>query len=395
MPLSVPGSPLQAPYLPSHFPENMSGSSAATPTAFLGWRLKGRSRQARVHLALEDVRRHVSILGATGSGKTTTAATLAFRLWKIGCQVLILDWHNEYHGMAEALGGKVISLGLAGSPSINPLDPRLCSDIFTHADVVTDIFSEVLAFSAPQNYAFINALLDELEARGYLGSKPDGEPPSLEDILERIRNAPLRSRFDYEIKVALERRLIPITLGQAGAAMNGHLQVNIEDVMKGFTVVELGHIRSYSSRRMLLSVLLKLINDYCTKREKAPLPHVTILEEAYNVIPPRRIETPACIGERMIGELRKFGEALIIISQLPTQISQEVIKNSAVRICHSLGTMDDQRLVGGTLGLEGERLKILSGLRPGEAVLHVSGMLEPYVVYVEPDSIQERECDER
>lgn len=393
MPLSVPGSPLQAPYLPLGFPENRWSTSAAA--AFLGWRLKGRSRQARVHLGLEDVKRHVSILGATGSGKTTTAATLALRLWRIGCQVLVLDWHNEYRGLAEAVGGKVIPLALPGSPSINPLDPRLCSDIFTHADVVTDIFSEVFSFSAPQTYTFFTALLDEYEARGYLRGELNAESPTLVEVLERIRSSPMRSRFDYEIKVALERRLLPITAGQAGAAMNGHPQVDVEDILKGFTVVELGHIRSYSSRCMLLSVLLKLIDDWCTKREKASLPHITVLEEAHNVIPPRRIETPPSIGERMVGELRKFGEALIIVSQLPTQISQEIIKNSAVRICHSLRTMDDQRVVGGALGLKGERVNILRALRPGEAILDVSGMLEPCVVYVEPSSIQERRSGER
>jgi len=52
-------------------------------------------------------------------------------------------------------------------------------------------------------------------------------------------------------------------------------------------------------------------------------------------------------------------------------------------------------MVGGTIGLDGEHLKILSGLRLDEAVLHVSGTLEPYVFYIEPGSILGQRCDER
>jgi Helicase HerA, central domain len=44
-------------------------------------------------LRLEDLKRHVSVLGATGSGKSTTSAVIVRQAAEAGLPIMVLDWH--------------------------------------------------------------------------------------------------------------------------------------------------------------------------------------------------------------------------------------------------------------------------------------------------------------
>jgi len=57
---------------------------------------------APLALYLKDIQRHVSVFGTTGSGKSTTAISLALRLFSMGVSVLILDWHGEHTKIVRA-----------------------------------------------------------------------------------------------------------------------------------------------------------------------------------------------------------------------------------------------------------------------------------------------------
>ena len=62
-------------------------------------------------LQLEDLKRHVSILGMTGSGKSTTASLIVRQVAEAGLPTLVLDWHNEYAAAMTEAGGMVVAPG--------------------------------------------------------------------------------------------------------------------------------------------------------------------------------------------------------------------------------------------------------------------------------------------
>mgnify|MGYP001028476101 CR=1 FL=1 len=353
---------------------------------FLGWVKKHGNNLYGVHLSLEDLNTHIAIFGMTGSGKSTTASVILSRLVELGIKVLVIDWHNEYRNIVSHKNGLVFTPGKDVAPlTVNPLDPSLSGDLSEHMSLVTDIFTDIFNFTPPQGYMFREALRSTYRRCGYFSEKPS-LPPIVSDIVQEIERAPIRSAYDNETKLALLRRLKPLTEGQAGKALNGQTTIPIEDILSDIVSVELGHFKEQEIRKIFTSIFLKLLYDYRTKEKFSKLQHVTIIEEARNIIPARRPEDPPSIGEKMISELRKFGEGLVIISQFPTQVSYEILKNAATRICHQIKTEDDRKILQGAMKLTERQASYLHYLKLGEAIVNMPLIPYAFPIYVETES---------
>lgn len=334
----------------------------------------GTSHQFRVQL--EDLRRHVTLVGMTGSGKSTTAGVIVRQVAAMGLPAMVLDWHNEHADLIRSVGGQVLSPG-KDDFAINPLDTGPGTDPAEHIEMVTDIFSDTYHFTHPQAYMFRNAL------QRCIGEAAEREVPTLSSLVSTIEGYPLRSAYDNETKVALLRRLVPLTQGHVGRAFNAPSSHTVDELLDKVLCIELGHIRETLSRSVFADILMKLIYEMRLAR-KVRMEHLTMVEEARNIAPVRREEDPPSVGERMIGELRKFGESMLFIAQFPSQVASEVVKNSGVRIVHRVAWAEDLRLVRDSLNLTPEQTAYVSTLGVGEAVVSLARLQRPFLAQVEP-----------
>ena len=325
-------------------------------------------------LQREDLGRHLSVLGATGSGKSTTTGAIVRQVAESGLPVLVLDWHNEYAGVVAGVGGKVVAPG-KDDFALNPLEAEPGADPAEHVAMTCDIFSDIYHFTHPQAYMFRSAL------QKTLGELTASEVPTIGRLVRTIEAYPLKSAYDQETKVALLRRLVPLTQGQPGRALGGSGPLKMDELLGTTVCVELGHMRDTQSRAVFSDVLLKMVYEEKLRR-KAGLDHVTVVEEARNVAPARRTEDPPTVGERMISELRKFGEAMVFVAQFPSHVAAEVVKNSGTKIVHRLAWPDDVALMGDSLGLNPSQREHLTRLRPGEAILGLGRVPKPMLVRV-------------
>jgi len=329
-------------------------------------------------LQMEDIKRHACILGMTGYGKSTTARAIVRQLAESGLPALVLDWHNEYGQMVSGVGGKVLAPG-RDEFSINPLEVGPGSDPVEHVAMVSDIFSDIYHFTHPQAYMFRNALQKRL-------SETSGEEvPTITSLVRTIEAYPLRSAYDNETKVALLRRLVPLTQGQSGKALCGSGPLRLEELLGTTVCVELGHMRDVQSRGVFSDVLLKMVYEEKVRR-KGNLDHLTVVEEARNIAPARRPEDPPTVGERMISELRKFGEAMLFVAQFPTHVASEIVKNSGTKVIHRLAWPDDVLLVGDSLGLNQKQREYVTRLKVGEAVVGLGRIQKPILVQVRAEN---------
>ena len=328
-------------------------------------------------LQKEDLMRHVSVLGQTGSGKSTTTGTIVKQVAESGLPVLVLDWHNEYSKVVTGAGGKVVAPGKDGF-ALNPLEVGPGSDSAEHIAMVCDIFSDIYHFTHPQAYMFRNTLQKTLE--GITTS----EVPTIDRLVKTIESYPLKSAYDQETKVALLRRLVPLTQGQPGKALGGSGPLKMEELLGTTVCVELGHLRDIQSRAVFSDVFLKMVYEEKVK-QKSTMDHLTVVEEARNIAPARRPEDPPTVGERMVSELRKFGEAMMFVAQFPSHVAAEVVKNSGTKIVHRLAWPDDVELIGDSLGLNPKQREHLTRLRAGEAVVGVGRVPKPVLVQVRGD----------
>jgi DNA helicase HerA-like ATPase len=243
--------------------------------------------------------------------------------------------------------------------------------------MVSDIFSDIYHFTHPQAYMFRNALQKRMSETG-----PE-EVPTISSLVRTIEAYPLRSAYDNETKVALLRRLVPLTQGQSGRALGGPGTLKMEELLDLPVCVELGHLRDVQSRAIFTDVMLKLVYEQKVKR-KSSLDHLTVIEEARNVAPARRPEDPPSVGERMISELRKFGEAIMFVARFPSHVASEVVKNSGTKIVHRVTWPDDVMLIGDSLGLNMKQREYMTRLAVGEAVVGLTRIPKAVLVQVNP-----------
>ncbi len=308
----------------------------------LGWTLEFPPRPFTVDM----VPGHVVLLGRTGSGKSNTAKVLAA---SVGGRVpvLVLDWAGEYDlpGFSRLRPGRDFSL--------NPLEVGR-GDLEEHIDFIVDLFGDTLGFTEPQRYMFRNSLR-EAYARG---------EPTLADVLSALDRIPLRSYYDHETKVAIRRRLSHLVEGLAGEALSSST-ITPDNLFRGRYVVDLSVFRSVHAKKLYTLLLLKMLYDHAVRRGiTTRLMHVTVIEEAWNVIPYRRLDSEPSIGERLFAELRKYGECIVAVAQNPYDIAWSVLKNARMLVVHCIPGRDAEML-----GVPREA----ASLRTGEAYVMVGG----------------------
>jgi hypothetical protein len=84
----------------------------------------------------------------------------------------------------------------------------------------------------------------------------------------------------------------------------------------------------------------------------------------------------------MLAEVRAYGEGLIIAEQIPSKLTPDVIKNTAVKIVHRLPAKDDRDSVGATMNVTDEQSRYVVTLVPGEGAVFTDGMDRPLLVRV-------------
>ena len=262
----------------------------------------------------------------------------------------------------------------------NPLEPGSSSEPAEHLAMVSDIFSDIYRFTHPQAFMFRNALQKRLM------ENTSDEILTISSLVKTIEAFPLRSAYDNETKVALLRRLVPLTQGQAGKALDGPSTMPFDDLLGKLVCIELGHLRDIQTRSIFAEIVLKTIYEHRVKGT-GMLEHLTVVEEARNIAPGRRLEDPPSVGERMISELRKFGEAMLFIAQFPSQIASEIVKNSGTRIIHRVAWPEDVSIIGDSMNLTASQREHITKLEVGEAVVSLTRIPKPILVQVRGDGL--------
>ena len=139
-----------------------------------------------------------------------------------------------------------------------------------------------------------------------------------------------------------------------------------------------------------MGILIMRLNEYrmtsCTEMN-APLRHVTVLEEAHNIL--RRTSTEQSeegsnvAGKSVemiansIAEMRTYGEGFIIADQSPSAVDISAIRNTNTKIIMRLPDEQDRQLAGKAAALKENQLDEIARLPKGVAVVYQNDWVEP------------------
>ncbi|QQQ80138.1 ATP-binding protein [Saccharothrix sp. 6-C] len=363
-------------------------------------------------VTLQTLNRHTFVAGATGAGKSQTVRHLLDQLHGADVPWLVIEPAKaEYRRMAGRVGDVMVIR--PGAPDalpvgLNPLEPAEGFPIQTHIDLVRALF--LAAFEAEEPFPQV---ISHALTRCYtdLGWDPVvGEPrlrgvtpkyPDLGDLQRTAMDVVASIGYGKEItdnvRGFIDVRLGSLRLGTTGRFFEGGHPLDIADVLRRNTVLEIEDVGNDLDKAFFIGAILIRLHEYLrtNRASSAELRHVTVIEEAHrllkNVLPGSPAAHAVELFTALLAEIRAYGEGIVIAEQIPTKIVPDVVKNTALKIIHRLPAADDRETLGATVNLDEAQSRHVVSLPPGRAVAFADGMDRPIRIAVPLG--QEREAE--
>jgi hypothetical protein len=370
----------------------------------------------RISLDLDSLTAHCFVTGSTGSGKSTTVYKM---LEEITAGKNALDGEpvrflviEPAKGEYKLAFGKMPGINIfTTSPrynnmlSINPFEFNDEIHVLEHLDRLIDIFSACWPL-----YAAMPALLKASFEKAYVRHGWDlkhslwldcdnGKYPDFSDVLEALPGILNEKEFSADTKGdyigALMTRIESLTNGLSGQIFTRNA-IDESVLFNENTIVDLSRIGSAETQSLIMGILVLKLSEFRQSEQKGtnlPLRHVTVLEEAHNLL--KRTSTEQGqesantqgksveMISRSIAEMRTYGESFIIVDQSPGAVDIAAIKNTNTKIVMNLPEMTDCETAGRAIGLKEDQIYELSRLVTGVAAVYQNKWLEAVLVKID------------
>lgn len=366
-----------------------------------------------VELDADSLASHTFITGSTGSGKSNTVYQLLSSLRKRGINFLVVE---PAKGEYKNVFGSNPDVSVYGTnPNLSPLlrinpfsfahgneDPSKNIHILEHLDRLIEIFNVCWPM-----YAAMPAVLKEAVEKSYEDcgwnltestNKYGSELyPTFVDVTRNIRTIIDSSEYDAENKGAYKGSLIT-RLKSLTNGINGLIfttdELESNDLFDENVIVDLSRVGSTETKSLIMGLLVLKLQEYrmTSGVMNAPLRHITVLEEAHNLLKRTSTEQSQESGNLLgksvemltnsIAEMRTYGEGFIIADQAPALLDMAVIRNTNTKIIMRLPDQDDRKLVGKAANLNDDQITELAKLPCGVAAVYQNEWVEPVLCKV-------------
>jgi len=377
-----------------------------------------REEALPVNLDAESLASHVFVTGSTGCGKSNTVYVMLENLLRHGVDFLVVEpAKGEYR---RVFGGRPSVSVYGTNPSLAPLlrinpfsfphgngDPSRNIHILEHLDRLIEIFNVCWPM-----YAAMPAVLKEAVEKSYEDCgwnladstnihEAEGWKnlyPTFADITRNIRRIIDSSEYDAENKGAYKGSLIT-RLKSLANGINGMIftadEIPGEEMFDESVIVDLSRVGSAETKSLIMGLLvLKLQEHRMTKGDmNAKLRHVTVLEEAHNLLKRTSTEQSQDSGNLLgksvemlsnsIAEMRTYGEGFVIADQAPGLLDMAAIRNTNTKIVMRLPDQGDRELVGKAMHLNDDQISELAKLPRGVAAVYQNEWVESVLCKVE------------
>lgn len=373
------------------------------------------------YLAKKSLAKHTFVAGVTGTGKTTTCHKL---LSEANVPFLVIEpAKTEYRNLIRPYYGyENMIVFTPGNETLAPfrINPFELIDgelISAHIDMLKATFTSAFPMEGSMPQILEEAMYSCYKKKGWnvnanrnslYGKKAFDDDvdsfPILSDLLDELRQVVktkgFGARLQAEYEGSLVSRLSNLTVGSKGCMLNCTRSINFEYIADNNVIIEMEEIRSPEDKSLLMGFILSRLSAIVKRKHKSDknYRHLTLIEEAHRLL--SKVEygdsgakkTAVETFTDLLAEVRKYGEGLIIVDQIPNKLASEVLKNTNTKIVHKILAKDDKESVGDTMLMNDKQKAYLSALPTGHAVIFSENTEKPIQVLI--DKISDTEEDE-
>lgn len=310
---------------------------------------------------------HISISGETGSGKTQATKAILHEFMP-DLPALILDFKDDYsktdYAAAEGFAVHDASYGsLPFNPMVPPIDPQSGrANPTAHMHELAGMLQRIYNLGDQQTYQLREAMKETYAING-IGTKPFAPTPDQQYLpFEAIRDVLVREKAN-----TLLGRLSPVF--DLGLFSEGDAAHSLNDLLAAPTVIRLSQLPGDQVKNAVAEFFLMALYSFLIRRDHPHrLERLLVLDEAW-----RLVNSPFL--EPLMREGRAFGLGVIIATQFPRDLPDQIAGSTATRVFFSQTKAEQVReiqrtLVGKTSGQEADHLgSLIRGLAPLECVL--------------------------
>ena len=333
-------------------------------------------KNIEVKLRVNSLTRHLAILAATGSGKSNTVAVLSSRLSEQNGSVLIFDYHGEYYG------SEIKNLNNI-EPKINPLSltPAEFATLLEIRDNAT-IQYRILRKAFKSFLTEVKEKLKEgnVDYEDLNKNFMTNLTNKVEEVSKNEKRKDSRDEVINKIEDFLDRYgdIVDFTTGDV-----------IEKIKLGkVNVVNLSSLDEDGIDAIVSHYLRRVLSSRKDNKAKGKgglrYPVILVIEEAHVLLSKDSNTLTKHWAGRIAREGRKFGVGLIIVSQRPKGIDENILSQMTNKIILKMVEPSDKKyILEASDNLSEDIVEGLSSLDVGEAVIVGNIVRIPAIVKID------------
>lgn len=362
----------------------------------------GHQTETPVTLDLQSLSMHTFITGSTGAGKSNAIYKIIDAVLRNKVKFLVVEpAKGEYK---QVFGSRRDVTVLGTNPALGPLlqinpfsfPPEI--HIYEHLDRLVELFNVCWPM-----YAAMPAVLKNAVEKSYVDCGWDlvrstnryGEElyPSFADVSRNIKEIIDTSEYDSDNKGAYKGSLLT-RLQSLTNGINGMIftcdEIAGADLFDKNVIIDLSRVGSSETKALIMGLLVMKLQEYrmaSSKGMNIPLKHLTVLEEAHNLLRKTSYEQSSESANlqgksvemltNAIAEMRTYGEGFLIADQAPGMLDPAVIRNTNTKIILRLPAQSDRELVGYAANLNKDQIGELARLPRGTAAIYQNEWVQP------------------
>jgi hypothetical protein len=353
------------------------------------------------------------VTGFTGSGKTDTVLNILHQLWNEShVPFLVIEpAKREYRGLLAVNDWEkknelqIYTLGDSRHApfGLNPFALLEGISVETHVGRLLSCFEAALP-QLPWLPSVLQEAIEEIYAdygwrTSYVG--PDETTgalfPTMVDLYHKIDQVVAERDYGEEVRRnvlgATKGRLKTLLMGSVGNMFRQQPTTSLNCVFTHPTILELDSLNQHDKSLIMMFILMFLREHRTTRDRSDSLKHVTVVEEAHNVVgredhrSDAELESDAKASAvevfcNMLAEVRAYGEGIFIVDQSPEKVSRDVLRNTNIQIAHQVRDAKDRATLADTMLMTDEQENFLNKIKPGNAALFHSDLQQTSFIQV-------------